>query len=221
MSGDSAKQNALIILITMEKWFYFCRPTNLAFRNLTIGKVEPKVFQLLLVLEFNFCPTPLRPTLSINKSMERFKRDLHIHSVFSVSEYLIPLANLNIYVRSKWKTPAWDISLALKRRLWTLRKALEPKFCFCPVCHKLLPRQRRNIGRIKSNPKLMIVQTDKGLGPVAIEPREYSHYATRDHLGDTQTYQRLRPAAAAYRATSVQKLLEKWIKTYLDVISKE
>ena len=29
------------------------------------------------------------------------------------------------------------------------------------------------------------------------------------------------PAASAYFTTSMQKLLEKWIKTYLDVLSKE
>ena len=34
-------------------------------------------------------------------------------------------------------------------------------------------------------------------------------------------YQCLIPAAAAYCAISLQKLLEKWIKTYLDVLSKE
>ena len=44
----SAKQNALVILTTMEKWFYFCRPTNLAFHDLTIGKVAPRALQLLL-----------------------------------------------------------------------------------------------------------------------------------------------------------------------------
>ena len=29
----------------------------------------------------------------------------------------------------------------------------------------------------------MVVQTDKGLGPGAIEPREYIQYTTRDHIG--------------------------------------
>ena len=67
----------------------------------------------------------------------------------------------------------------------------------------------------------MVVQTEKGLGPVAIEPREYLQYDTREHLEDTRTYQRLSPAAAAYCATSVQKLLEKWIKIYPDKLSKE
>ena len=67
----------------------------------------------------------------------------------------------------------------------------------------------------------MVVQTDKGLGPGAIEPREHVQYATRDHLGDKRTYQRLTPAVASYHATLVQKMLEKWIRTYLDVLSKE
>ena len=134
----SKKNNALIILTTMENWLYFFRPTNLAFHNITIGKVAPKALQSLLGLGVNFCPTPLRPTLNTDKSMERFERDLHIRSVFSGSEDLIHLANLQIYIRSKWKPPAWEISLALQRSLQTLRKALEPKFRFHPVRHNLL-----------------------------------------------------------------------------------
>ena len=67
----------------------------------------------------------------------------------------------------------------------------------------------------------MVVQTDKGLGPGAIEPPEYFRFAIKDHLGNSQTYQRLSSLAAAYIATSVRKILEKWIKTYLDVLSKE
>ena len=66
----------------------------------------------------------------------------------------------------------------------------------------------------------MVVQIDKGLGPGAIGPREYVRYATKNHLGDTRTNQCLNPEAASYRATSVQKLLEKWIRTYLVILSK-
>ena len=153
--------------------------------------------------------------------MERFERDLHIRSVFSGSEDLIPIANPKIYVSSKWTPPAWDISLALKRRLQTFRKDLEPKFCFRPVRHNFFLHQRQTIGLIKINPKLMVVQTDKGLGPGAINPREYVRYATRDHLRYKRTYQRLTPVAAAYLATSVRKLLKKWIRIYLDVLRKE
>ena len=64
-----AKQNALIILTNMEKWFYFFQPTNLAFHDLTIGKVSPKALQSVLGLRVNFCPTLLLPTLNIEKSM--------------------------------------------------------------------------------------------------------------------------------------------------------
>ena len=102
--------------------------------------------------------------------MQHFERDLHICSVFAGSEDLVPLYNPKIYVRSKWSPPARDISLALKRRLRTFRKALDPKFRFCPVRHNLLPHQRQTIGYIKSNPSLMVVQTNKGLDPGAIKP---------------------------------------------------
>ena len=137
--------------------------------------------------------------------LQRFERDLHIRSVFAGSEDLLPVSNPKIYVRSKWSPPAWDISLALKRRLRTFRKALEPKFRFRPVRHNLLLHQRRTIGYIKSNPSLMVVQTNKDLSPGAIEPREYIRYATRYHLVDKRTYQRLTPEAAYYRAIKVKK----------------
>ena len=65
----SAKNNVLVVLTTMEKWYYFFRPTNLAFHDLTTGKVAPRSLQLLLGLGVNFCPTPICPTLNIDKSM--------------------------------------------------------------------------------------------------------------------------------------------------------
>ena len=111
--------------------------------------------------------------------MQLFERDLQIRSVFAGSEELIPLANPNIYVRSKWTPPAWDISLTLKRRLRTFRKALKPKLRFRLVQHNLLPHQLQTIGYIKSNASLMVIQTDKGLGPGAIEPREYVRLSPR------------------------------------------
>ena len=58
----------------------------------------------------------------------------------------------------------------------------------------------------------MFVQTNKGLGPGAMDPLEYFRFAIKDHLRNAQTYQLLIPAAAAYLATSVRKFLEKWIK---------
>ena len=166
----------------MEKWLYFFRPTNLAFHDLTIGKVAPKALQSLLGLGFNFCPTPLRHTLNTERSMDCFERDLHIRSVFAGSKDLIPLANPKIYIRSKWKPCAWDISLALKRRLRTFRKSLEHKFRFRPIRHNLLPHQCWTISFIKNNPKLMVVQTDKGLGLGAIDPKEYFQFAIKYHL---------------------------------------
>ena len=67
----------------------------------------------------------------------------------------------------------------------------------------------------------MVVKTGKSLNPGAIKPKEYFRFSIKYHLRNAQTYQRLIPAAAAYCATSVQKLLEKWIKIYLDVLNKE
>ena len=133
----------------MEKWFYFSRTTNLAFHDLKIGKVASKSLQSLLGLGVNFCLPPHHPTLKIDKSMDRFERDLHTRSVFAGSEDLIPLANQKIYVWSKWKPTAWDISLTLKQRLQIFHKFLEPKFRFRPIRHNLFPHQHQTTSLIK------------------------------------------------------------------------
>ena len=49
-------------------------------------------------------PTPLRPTLNINKSMDKFDRDLHIWIVFAGIKDLVPLANLKIKNKVKMET---------------------------------------------------------------------------------------------------------------------
>ena len=68
----------------------------------------------MLGLGVKFCPNLLHPMININKIMERFDRDLHIQSVFTDIEVLMPLANLKIYIRSKWKLRYWEIKFALK-----------------------------------------------------------------------------------------------------------
>ena len=186
-----------------------------------IGKVAPKAVQSLLGLRVTFCRTPIRPTLNIDKNMDWFDIDLHIPIVFAGIKDLMPLVNLKTYIRSKWKPRDWGISIALNWLLWTFEMALEPKFQFFPIRHNLLPHQRWTIGFIKSNPNLMVVQTDKCLGLGEINPPEYLRFDIKDHLGYSQVCQCLVPAAAAYCATSVWKQLEKWIKNYLDVLIKE
>ena len=66
MSGVMQK-NALIILTTMRKWFYFFWPTNINFHDLTTEKVQS--LQSLLGLGINFWPAPLR--LSPPRSQHR------------------------------------------------------------------------------------------------------------------------------------------------------
>ena len=102
----------------------------------------------------SFYPTPLPPTLNIDKIMERFKRDLHIWSAFAGSEDLLPLANPKIYISSKWKPCAWEISLTLKRRIRKFCNVLEPKFRFRPIRHNLFPHKRRTIGFLKEEPQI-------------------------------------------------------------------
>ena len=81
-----------------EKVVLLLPTTNLAFHDLTIGNVSPKALQSLLGLGVKKIPTPLRPMLAIDKSMEKFNRYLYIWSVFAGSEDLMPFSNPKIYI---------------------------------------------------------------------------------------------------------------------------
>ena len=126
--------NVAIQYANMSTWYYFNRPSRLAFHNLTTRQKPPKNLRSLLGLGLKFVPnqryTPswmqLQPT-----TWTRFERDIQIkvfmagHEDDNNDDY-----NPKMYVCLTWLPPdsCFPFPCELPRRLKAFNQALEKAF---------------------------------------------------------------------------------------------
>jgi hypothetical protein len=120
----------------MPTWYYFSRPTHLAFHDFTLHKTPPKNLKSLLGLGLKFIPTPSN-TNSWSKikssGLDRLKRSLHLRFHFATkatnnteddTKY-----DPKLYVPSSWSPPPWTYpKLLLDERLGMFSDQLSRKF---------------------------------------------------------------------------------------------
>ena len=100
----------------MSAFYYFNRPTNLAFHDLTSRLSPPKNLRSLLGLGLKFIPTPHVPTLSSTLfsdkgAFPRLHRSIDLRCFFIDSNHLDPSQpsegyNPRMYIPSEWKPPS-------------------------------------------------------------------------------------------------------------------
>ena len=114
--------NASSTLATTPTWYYFSRPSRLAFHNFTQQNQPAKNLRSLLGLGLKFIPTPRRTntwTKLKETSMHKFQRAIHLHFHFagtttSPNDTYDP----KMYVCSNWSPPYWTLPpVVLKERL--------------------------------------------------------------------------------------------------------
>ena len=101
--------NASCILAHTPTWYYFSRPSHLAFHDFTRSKQPAKNLRSLLGLGLKFIPTP-RYTNTWKKlkdaSMPNFTRAIHLRFHFAgTNTNQDETYDPKIYVRSKWTPP--------------------------------------------------------------------------------------------------------------------
>ena len=133
-------RNACELMARMSVWYYFARPTNLAFHDLTQGKIVPPAARSLLGMSLKFIPTPPLTGLpkDLNNSLDRFERDMQIKSFFAGSEdgLLASTSTMpKLYIRSKWTPPPWEIPRAVTTRSAFFRARIKQLF----RCRKGVP----------------------------------------------------------------------------------
>ena len=107
----------------MPTWYYFSRPSNLAFHNFTKKHKPEKNLCSLLGLGLKFIPTP-----SLTNSWSRLREssyDRLFHSVHLRFHFAgKPPSNGTVsydpklYVRSKWTPPHWTIPPSHSRNVY-------------------------------------------------------------------------------------------------------
>jgi hypothetical protein len=209
----------------MPTWYYFSRPINLAYHDLTSFLTPPKNLRSLLGLGSKFIPTP-RHTKNWSSmresSFERLDRDLRLRSYFAGegdnddTDY-----NPKMYIKSKWTPPPWKFPRELPPRLDKFDATLAQIFKKRHGRPNLLPHQRRALTYLQTSDEFLIVNCDKNLGPAIIEKTSYIQMAYRDHFNDRTSYRRLSPNDVALESRRLKTLLNSWRSRFNDELSKQ
>ena len=215
----------------MPAWFYFNRPTNLAFHDLTTNLTPPRNLKSLLGLSLKFIPTPHKTTswstLGRNDPMRphgflRLHRDLHLRCHFAGAPPTDNDAyNPRMHLPSRWTPPPWTYPPEVARREENFKLSLKGLFKRRPGKTNLLPHQHRALDFLQHQDNFLIVHCDKNLGPAIIEKTKYIQMAYRDHLNDTSTYRFLSPMEASMEETSLRRKLKNWLVTYKQALTKD
>lgn len=203
----------------MKAWYYFERPTHLAFHDLTTTIAAPKNIRSLLGLGLKFCPIPKFTHKNQSANLARFRRDLTIKIKFTAAT---PDDDFNprMYHSSGWTPPPWSIPQEIHQRMDNFSTEIQSIFRKRRGRSNLLPHQRHALQELRKQNKLVIAQCDKNLGPAIVEYETYVQKALHDHLLDQTIYKPLTPGSAANFAFNLKLKLQQWIEQNKHTFSK-
>lgn len=121
---------------------------------------------------------------------------------------------------SVWRPPCVDIPHWVDTRLSRFFKRLSSKFKKKKVPSNLLPFQRSILRDLRSNQGIIIANTDKGLGPCAIELSRYIRDALI-HLQDESIYRIMSEEEAMASIENLRVGIQDWLNEFESVIGKE
>ena len=199
----------------MPAWFYFDRPNNLAFHDLTTLITPPSNLRSLLGLGHKFCPTPRFTTSCIDDTFLRFHHDYYCKIFYAGKEFSgNDTYDPKMYVNSKWTPPDWMMPTAAVRRYNIFKTHTVSLFTKRKVSSNLLTHQHLALRNLQLQKEFLIVQCDKNLGPAILEYDVYVQRALTDHLSKPETYRRLSEDVARRYATKINDLIDKWLDNH-------
>ena len=210
----------------MPTWYYFSRPSNMAFHDFTKQHKPQKNLRSLLGLGLKFIPTP-----SLTNCWSRLKQssyDRLFHSVHLRFHFAgkppsegTTTYDPKMYINSTWTPPHWTIPpIALEERLTRFSSALNKLFKTRKGKTNLLPHQHRALRTLQQQQTFLIVPCNKNLGPTIIERHDYLKIAMRDHLSDTTTYKSLTTSEIDRYSSDITKNILGWMKTHHKTLTK-
>ena len=215
----SPRHNAFLHLSLMPAWFYFDRPNNLAFHDLTSTSKPPRNLRSLLGLGHKFCPTPRYSTSCVDESFLRFHHDYYCKIFYAGKEFSgEDTYDPKMYVNSNWTPYDWQLPTPAVRRYNNFRSHVVGLFQKRRVPSNLLSHQLRALQHLQNQDEFLIVQCDKNLGPAIIEHTTYIRRALTDHLQHVNTYRQLTNNVARQYATRINDLITTWMKKFHDTM---
>lgn len=198
----------------------FSQPDNPSFHNLcSSGTTIPPNVHTLLGLGLKFCPTPRYSPNLHTADTRRFQRDSSIKFFFAGSP---PMPATKLFLPSKWEPTSAAIAVVFRKRVnefchLTQQQFKRPK----PYSNNMLCFQKALVNQLKLRDDLLVVKTDKNLGPGIVERDVYIRRALDEHLLDGTTYRQLTRAEATGRMQVVKQLIINFTKTYFEASSTD
>lgn len=186
-------------------------PSNLAFHDLTADKIAPPEAKSLLGMGSTFIRKPEFTTGNISHTVDRFDRDMKLKVFFAGSENLPGRDNISkLYVKSTWTPQDFEIPPWVHRRLRHFFRKTQALFKKKKVASNLFPFQEKLLQDLLDHPTLLFPQTDKGLGPCAVEVDQYIEDCLI-HLRDEQIYRQLTDQEATAILSSLETKIDAWL----------
>ena len=194
---------------------------NLAFHDLTEGKIMPPSTKNLLGLGSTFIPKPERSTghNDLNEGLTRFRRDMYLRAYWAggnlaekEKEDEDEAKNKSkMYLKSEW----WPESAPsqVDSRLFKFVAELSDKFQSKRTVSNLRPSEKKILANLKADDSIVIALADKGLGPCAVLLKQYIVDGLK-HLGDKSTYEIIDETTARSILNEISTAITDWLYKY-------
>ena len=209
------KHNAYEYLKKMPTWYYFTKPSNIAFHDLTQDSKNKNHIKSLLGLNLKFIPTPFFADTNLADTEEKLLRSMKLQAYFAGdTKKDITKSDLKTYTKSPWTPNDYMIPPDVISRGTQFLENTKQLFKKRRGRSNLLPTQKRALDYLQKQSEYIVCTCDKNLGPALIERKRYiSEVLT--HLSDTNTYERLDPSSKDIVTSRIKKKVEDWLGKHM------
>ena len=177
---------------------YYSGIRNMSFHNLCTHNDPPEGVKQLLGLGLKFCIQSRRPQQNtINTAINRLERDTRLRYRFAEADdtdlQMEGDYDPKLYIKSTWNPPY--ASKDVEERLQNFHAALEEarsevKKNTTPSTN-ISPSVENLLNEVAANKDIIVLITDKNLGPAIMDRKEYISSMLEEHLLNTTTYQQI------------------------------
>jgi hypothetical protein len=201
------------------KLLHFNRCLNRACHNLCKENYIPPAVTRLLGLGLNFCISDRHPNKDLTESFTRFRNE--VRTKFFCLEHQGDNDdndyNPKLYVKNpRWNPEAFptprEVESAMDRFTLAVKKSIaDHHYSLRP---NILRHELALLRKVCANKQIIVLQTDKNLGPAIMDTSTYVHQCLTEHLLNERNYARLAPDQARCQRTEIRNNIYMFLEKY-------
>lgn len=190
-------------------WYSSTKPTTCTFHDLTSSNALKSGAASILGLGKSFIPTPSRTTAQevVNDAVLDIYKQTSWKFIFAGADSDMPKTSLYVNTEAIPSPPSY----AIDRRLGEFSRTLKGNFRSRKAKSNLLLHQQKVLEELKSQPEIVIAQSDKGLGPCAVDLERYIKDGVR-HICDASSYEIISEEKGAEDMIALEFEIRDWLR---------